>query len=151
MLKVAGDVADRLVLNLVTPSLAADLARVAGKPATVWVPAALDPGREAMQQLRRELVVYSGQPGYGEMFNAAGFSEVVALARSGASPAEILAAIPDAMIEAIGAVGDLATVRSRIAAFHEAGVETVALVPVTAGDPGGKRLLKEVGGQREAE
>ena len=151
MLKVAGDMADRLVLNLVTPSLAADLARVAGKPATVWVPAALDPGPEAMQQLRRELVVYAGQPGYGEMFNAAGFSEVVALARSGASPGEILAAIPDAMIAAIGAVGDLATVRSRIAAFHEAGVETVALVPVTAGDPGGKRLLKEVGGQREAE
>ena len=146
MLEVAAQMADRLVLNLVTPALAADLSRAAGRPTTVWVPAALDPGPDAMEQLRRELVVYAAQPGYGEMFVAAGFPDVVTLARSGASPREVLAEIPDAMIAAIGAVGDIATVRRRIAAFHAAGVETVALVPVTAGDPGGKRLLTEVGG-----
>ena len=149
MLEVAGEVADRLVLNLVTPALAGRLARQAGLPTTAWVPAALDPGPAALEQLRREMVVYAGQPGYGEMFGEAGFPEVVAFARSGAGPREVLAMIPDAMIAAVGAIGDAATIRARVAEFHAAGVETVALVPVTAGDAGGKRLLGEVGKWRE--
>jgi len=146
MIEVAATLADRLVLNLVTPALAGGLAKSAGRPTTVWVPAALDPDAAALEQLRRELVVYAGQPGYGEMFSAAGFGDVVTLARSGAHPREVLAKIPNAMIAAIGAIGDESEVRARIGAFHAAGVDTVALVPVTAGDPGGGRLLSRIGG-----
>lgn len=145
MLAVAGSAADRLVLNLVTPDLAGRLASGFPGPVTVWVPAAVDPGPQALAQLRRELVVYAGAPGYGEMFIEAGFGDVVELARSGAAPGEVLAGIPDAMITAVGAVGDLSAVRARVAAYHRAGVETVALVPVTAEDPGGRVLLELMG------
>jgi alkanesulfonate monooxygenase SsuD/methylene tetrahydromethanopterin reductase-like flavin-dependent oxidoreductase (luciferase family) len=140
-----------MVLNLVTPAAVErlvgslqDAAGACGRPAppvAVWVPAAVDPGPATMAQLRRALVSYVAAPGYGEMFAGAGFGEVVALARSGAHPGAVLDAVPDALVEAIGIVGDAATCASRLAAFREAGADHVALVPATAGDPGGRRTL----------
>lgn len=151
MLRAAVASADRIVFNLLTPELLARLrdrverlARELDKappPLAIWVPAALDPTPAAFDQLARQLVLYMAPPGYGEMFTRAGFGHVVQLARGGAHPREVLAAIPGELIESIGAVGDLATVRARIGAFHAAGAEAVALVPVTADDPGGERLL----------
>jgi alkanesulfonate monooxygenase SsuD/methylene tetrahydromethanopterin reductase-like flavin-dependent oxidoreductase (luciferase family) len=46
----------------------------------------------------------------------------------------------------VSAMGSLEQVRERIAEYHSAGATTVALVPVTAEDPGGKRLLTAIGG-----
>lgn len=146
MLEAAREVADRVVLNIVTPDAACELVARARLPVTVWLPAALDPGAPSMEQMRRELVGYIGQPGYAEMMAAAGYAEVVELARCGAHPREVVRSIPDALIEAVAALGDAAAVRRRIAAYHAAGVETVAVVPVTAEDPGGARLFEALKG-----
>jgi probable F420-dependent oxidoreductase len=128
MLRVASRLADRLVLNLLTPAQVAQFRARTTLPITVWVPAALDPGEEAALQVTRELKVYLAAPAYAEMFRRAGLSD----------PSEIAAQV--------SAMGSLEHVRERIAEYHSAGATTVALVPVTAEDPGGKRLLTAIGG-----
>ncbi|MFF0746012.1 LLM class F420-dependent oxidoreductase [Streptomyces sp. NPDC004111] len=144
--------ADRMVLNLLTPRSAALLVRQvrraaagSGRPAprvAAWVTAAVDPSPEALEQLRRGLVGYLAAPGYDAMFEAAGFGEVVAYARTRPHPKELLAAVPPEITSAVGLVGDVATVRARLAEYAAAGVDEVALVASsTDADPGGERTL----------
>jgi len=152
--RLAGEIADRMVLNLVTVDQVARLraalaeaAAAAGRstpPIACWIATAVDPSPSALDQLRRALVAYAGAPGYGEMFTDAGFGHVVTLARSGAHPREVLAAVPVELVEAIGAVGSAATVAQRLDEFHAAGVDDLALVPATAGDEAAARTLTEL-------
>jgi probable F420-dependent oxidoreductase len=128
MLKVAARLADRLVLNLLTPAQVAEFRIRTQLPITIWVPAALDPGEEARLQVTRELKVYLAAPAYAEMFRRAGLEDPLEIAAQGS------------------AMGSLEQVRERIAEYHSAGATTVALVPVTAEDPGGKRLFSAAGG-----
>ncbi|MGJ6963392.1 LLM class F420-dependent oxidoreductase [Streptosporangium sp. G11] len=160
--------ADRMVLNLITPASAARLitdlraAAQAGTPAperghppartpaprvAAWVTAAIDPGREAVDRIRRAVVGYLAAPGYGEMFAEAGFGDVVAFARTRPHPRELLAAIPDGLLEAVALLGDVDAARERLRAYADAGVDEVALVPVsTDADPGGVATLKALAG-----
>jgi probable F420-dependent oxidoreductase len=128
MLKVASRLADRLVLNLLTPAQVAAFRARTELPITIWVPAALDPGEEARLQVIRELKAYLAAPAYAEMFRQAGLED------------------PDQIATRVSAMGSLDQVRERIAAYHAAGAATVAVVPVTAEDPGGDRLLAAIGG-----
>jgi probable F420-dependent oxidoreductase len=155
MVRAAAELADRVVLNLVTPKQVAVVraavdgaARAVGcsaPPLTVWVPAAVDPGPATHRQLAGQLAAYVGAPGYGEMLSDAGFTDIVNLARSGTvRRAELSARIPLQMIEAVGAIGDRLSVQDRIEAFRAAGADIVALVPATAEDPGGRRVLASV-------
>ena len=128
MAATAARLADRLVLNLVTPAQVAGYRSRTEQPITVWVPAALDPGPAAMEQVLRELRVYLAAPAYAAMFRQAGLQE------------------PSAIAAAVSAMGNLDRIRERIAEYHSAGATTVALVPVTAEDPGGERLLRTLGG-----
>jgi probable F420-dependent oxidoreductase len=132
MLKVASHLADRLLLNLLTPAQVAEFRARTELPITIWVPAALDPGEAAMEQVRRELKVYLAAPAYAARFRQAGLGDA------------------DAIAARVSALGSLERIRDRIAEYHSAGATTVALVPVTAEDPGGARLLeaisREVGG-----
>jgi probable F420-dependent oxidoreductase len=151
MIRTAALVADRVVVNLLTPAqiarvrhsvdAAAAAAGRAAPPLVAWVPAALDPGPDSIAQLARQLVIYLAPPGYGEMFAEAGFGELVALARSGAHPREVLASVPRALIEAVAAIGDAAAVRAKLAEYRAAGADVVAVVPATADDPGGRGVL----------
>ena len=151
MTRVAARVADEVVLNLVTPAHVAAVrtaiaaeAEAAGRTRprlAVWVPVALAPGDVARRQLASQLAVYLAPPGYGEMFAALGFGALVDAARAGRPRRDLAAAVPHALAEAVGAIGDLATVRERIAAYHAAGADDVALVPSTAEDAGGARTL----------
>ncbi len=151
MLRAAARIADRVVLNLVTAAQLKrirtsidDAAAAAGRaapPITAWVPAALEPGDAALAEIRAQLVLYVGQPGYGEMFADAGHAAVVALARSGAHPRAVAAAITPALLETVCVAGGPAAIADRLAAYREAGADEVAIVPVTAEDPGGARLL----------
>ena len=152
MVRAAAELADRVVLNLVTPKqvavvraavdVAAGAAGRSAPPLTVWVPAAVDAGPATHRQLAGQLAAYVGAPGYGEMFSDAGFTSIVSLARSGTvRRADLSERIPLQMTEAVGAIGDRLTVQQRIAAFHAAGADTVAVVPATAEDPGGRRTL----------
>lgn len=149
---VAAELGDRMVLNLCTihavARLSAQLREAAARagrpvpPVALWIPVAVDPTDATIDQLRRALVAYVAAPGYGEMFAAAGFGDVVTAARGGAHPTAVLDAIPAALVEAVGAVGDVATVRARLAEYASAGADDLALVPATAGDDAGQRTLR---------
>ncbi|GAA3523753.1 LLM class F420-dependent oxidoreductase [Amycolatopsis ultiminotia] len=154
MTRVAAEVADEVVLNLVPVEHVArvreqldEQARAVGRtppPLAVWVPAALEPGTAALRQLAAQVSVYLSPPGYGELFSALGYRELVEAARSGVPRAGLAAAVPAGLLRVIGAFGGPAEIRERIAAYHEAGAGHVGLVPATAEDPGGRRLLREV-------
>ncbi|MCA2227846.1 LLM class F420-dependent oxidoreductase [Nonomuraea aurantiaca] len=140
--------ADRMVLNLITPASAGRLIAQlrAVNPATsvvAWVTAAVDPDREAINRIRRAVVGYLPAPGYGEMFAEAGFADVVAFARTRPHPRELFAAVPDELVASVSLLGDVDAIGARLAAYAAAGVEEVALVPVsTDRDPGGTATLK---------
>jgi len=70
----------------------------------------------------------------------------VARAREGAAPRELLKDVPAELPRAVGLVGSEAEVRERMALYRDAGVDEVALVPATAGDPGGRRTLEALKG-----
>lgn len=154
MTRVAARHADEVVLNLVPPEHVGAVratvegeAAAAGRPApglAVWVPVALEPGDEARAQLAAQVAIYLGAPGYGEMFSALGFSELVDRARQGARRSELAPSIPFELLEQIGAVGTIEDVVARIRLYHDAGADAVGIVPSTAEDPGGRRVLTAV-------
>jgi probable F420-dependent oxidoreductase len=155
--RVAARHADGVVLNLVPPehvsrvrALIEREAAAAGRPTprvAVWVPAALDPGERALAQLTGQLAVYLGATGYGDMFAALGFGALVEHARAGARRVELAAEIPLELLTQVGAIGDATEVAASIDAYHAAGADHVAVVPSTAEDPGGRRVLEAIARQ----
>ena len=151
MLRAATEVADRVVVNLVTPQqiqrTRAQMENIANElqcpcpPLVAWVPAALDPGPETYRQLAQQVAAYLGAPGYGDMFSEAGFGDVVERARAGESARALAGDVPSGLLDAVGMLGDVSAVQRRVAEFREAGADVIALVPATAEDPGGERLL----------
>jgi len=151
MLGVAAREADRALLNLVTPAAVREVratlereARAAGRACprlAVWVAAAHEPGPEAIAQLTRQVCVYLEPPGYGEMFRAAGFGALVERARAGEPQHALARDVPRALLEAVAMLGDGHALRARVDDYLAAGADEVALVPVTAGDEAGKRVL----------
>ena len=143
--RIAAVRGDRMVLNLVTPKTAARLCaqyrEAGGKRAAVWLPTAIDPDDDARQQLTRALVAYLGAPGYGDVFEEAGFGEVVAFARTRPHPRDLLEAIPPELVDAVGLVGDVTGVTKRLAEYHDAGIDDICVVPATASDRAGRRTL----------
>jgi probable F420-dependent oxidoreductase len=155
---VAAAHADRMVLDLVSPDLVRvfrgklDAAsRKAGRPApklAAWIPAAVDPDPASYRELNRSLAGYLAVSGYGEMFRAAGFGQAVEAALAGADIDELVEALPADAAGRIGLVGDVDTVGARLDAYAAAGLDEVAVVPATDGDPGGERTLTALAGFR---
>ena len=153
--RVAARRADRMLLNMVTPQslgrLRAELvaaAQSAGRPVpqlAVWLTCAVDPEPAAIQQLLQAIVGYLAAPGYGEMISEAGFAGLVEFARTRPHPRELLAAMPQELVAAIGLVGTEAEIRRRLEEYRAAGADEICLVPATAGDPGGTRTLATMG------
>jgi probable F420-dependent oxidoreductase len=150
--RVAARYADRMVINLVTPKSAARLVQMLHDecraqdrpvpPVAAWVAAAADPSPAAIEQLRRGLVAYLPVPGYSEMFAEAGFADVVAFARTGPHPRELLAAIPPEIVSHVSLVGNQTAIEARLADYADAGVDEVAIVPgSTDADPAGAATL----------
>ncbi|MFV0136823.1 LLM class F420-dependent oxidoreductase [Streptomyces sp. HMX87] len=143
--------ADRMLLDVVSPEQVATLrakllaaAEKAGRTPprlAAWVPAAIDPDPASLTQVLRSVVGYLAVPGYREMFAAAGFAEAVELARTGADPDTLLRALPTEAAATVGLIGDADAARARMDAYAAAGLDEIALVPATAGDPGGERTL----------
>jgi alkanesulfonate monooxygenase SsuD/methylene tetrahydromethanopterin reductase-like flavin-dependent oxidoreductase (luciferase family) len=137
-----------MVVNLVGPRTAGSLAsayREAGGTGRVaaWVCTAVDPGPAALEQLRRGLVGYLGAPGYAEMFRAEGFGTVVDFAATRPHPRELLAAIPPEMVAAVGFIGSVKEIRTRMDEYREAGVDDLVIVPsATDENPAGERTLR---------
>lgn len=152
--RVAARQADRMLLNMVTPHSLARLrsqmeaaAAKANRPApslAVWLCCAVDPHQDAIEQLLRAVVGYLAAPGYAEMISEAGFAELVGFARSRPHPKELLAAMPDELVSAIGLVGSQTEIERRIEEYRAAGADEICLVPATAGDPAGLRSLESM-------
>jgi probable F420-dependent oxidoreductase len=145
MMRVASQEGDEVVLNLVSADHVATVSKALhgpdGVPVAVWIPAALDPGPDTLRQLRSQLAVYLAPPGYGEMFTALGHGDLVARARAGAPRSELAQDIPVSLIEAVGAIGSADDIAGRVDEYFAAGAGHVGLVPATAEDPAGRRLL----------
>jgi probable F420-dependent oxidoreductase len=154
MIRVAAQHSDEVVLNLASPARVAEVraaintgAAAAGRAAprlTVWVPLAVNPGDAAHAQLAAQLAVYLGPPGYGEMFSALGFDDLVRSARTGGTRRELAAAVPIELLNHVCALGTADRVAARLHAYREAGADCVAVVPSTAEDPGGRATLRAV-------
>jgi probable F420-dependent oxidoreductase len=151
MTRVAARQADEVVLNLVPPDRVRTMrstidaeAEAAGRPhprLAVWVPAALDPGAAAFAQLAAQLAVYLAPPGYGDMFSELGFAELVQRARRGARRSELAPMIPAELLAHVCALGTRGEVTARVSEYHDAGADIVGVVPSTAEDPAGRRVL----------
>lgn len=161
-IRVAAELGDRMVANLVATDELAALRGALDAAAEgadrdprprlcVWVPTAVDPSRAAIDQIRHAAVAYLAAPGYAQMFERAGFGEVVAMARDGAHPRQLLAAVPDELAEAVGAVGDREQVLARLDAYGQAGADQVVIVPsATDDDPAGEATLRSIAATRLA-
>ena len=157
MTRVAATVADEVVLNLVTPEHVArtriavqEQARAQERvpPAiAVWVSVALEPGEATLRQLAAQIAAYLAPPGYGESFIALGFEELVLSARAGTRRAELAAAIPVELLRALCAIGSLKEIAARLSEYRAAGASHVGVVPATAEDPAGARVLEALGGR----
>jgi len=149
--RVAARRADRMLLNMVTPQSLGRLrgelvaaAEAAGRPVprlAVWLTCAVDPEPAAIQQLLQAIVGYLAAPGYAEMISEAGFAGLVEFARTRPHPRELLAAMPQELVAAIGLVGTEAAIKHRLEEYRAAGADEICLVPATEGDPGGLRTL----------
>ena len=155
MTRAAAATADELVLNLVTPEHVEQVrasvdahARTAGRPApeiAVWVTVALDPGAATLAQMAAQIAVYLRPPGYGEMFTELGFGALVQRARAGARRSELAGQIPPELLGEVCAIGSEEEIAARLASYLAAGATRIGVVPATAEDPAGQRVLGALG------
>ena len=120
--------ADRMVLNMVDVATAAALAPQHRNTA-VWLCAAIDPTDEERAWLARGFVGYLGAPGYADMFERAGFGELVEFARSRPGPKAVFERMPPELLDTVALVGSEGHVRDRIAAYQAAGISEICVVP----------------------
>jgi probable F420-dependent oxidoreductase len=146
MLAMAGRCGDRVVMNLVSASQTAEAARTVPVPIAVWVVAGVDPAEEGYEQIRRQIALYLGAPGYASALTNAGMPDLVEAARTGLPTSDLARLITGRHLESVAALGTSEEVIARLARYQEAGAE-VMVVPLTAGDPGGLRTLSAVANQ----
>ena len=142
--RMAGEVADGVLLNWCTPERVADAvtlvregAESAGRdPAAVtvavYVRANLGEDRDAaMAALKGAVGEYASFPAYRRQFALMGLgavAEAAAAAHRARRPAEIA----EALVRAVALTGDPAEARSRLQAFRDAGAELPVVYPVSA-------------------
>jgi alkanesulfonate monooxygenase SsuD/methylene tetrahydromethanopterin reductase-like flavin-dependent oxidoreductase (luciferase family) len=151
MTRVAAATADEIVLNLVTPERVAQVREIVDSEAhrherpppaiAVWVAVALDPGGPTLSQLAGQTAVYLRPPGYGEMFKELGFGSLVDRARAGAKRGELAEEITIELLGQVCAVGSERQIKDRLASYRAAGATRIGVVPATAEDPAGNRVL----------
>jgi len=154
MCELAGEIADGAILWLCSPTYVREIAlpaiergrRRAGKPLAGFeivaaVPLAVtDDPQSATKVFRTELSRYIQLPFYRVMMERSGLAE--ALRRFDAT-----GETPDAVAQALGGVGDVATARAYVRAYRDAGVTLPAIRPITFPDaPWYRRTLEEAAG-----
>lgn len=134
MARVAGELASGAVLNWVTADRARTIAgwvregaeRAGKDPAAVeiacYVPACVGDEAAARRELTRQLRAYGALRAYQQVLAASGIVDLPE------------GEIPSGVLDALGAHGDQATVRSRIAEYVDAGVTLPVLAPYPVGD-----------------
>lgn len=146
MLRLAGEVADGVILNMVPESALAQVlgavregAERAGRdPGAIEVVSRIhvhvseDPGADAAL-VRMAFGAYAATLGYNRFFRWIGFeAEAAAIAEafSRGDRETVAAAMTPRLCDAMAVVGDADRVRSRLRAYAEAGVDIVVLNPI---------------------
>jgi len=151
MCELAGEIADGAILWLCSPTYVRDVAvpaiergrRRAGRPLAGFeivaaVPLAITDDRQAASKaFRAELTRYIQLPFYRAMMERSGLAE--ALRRF-----DETGETPDAVAQALGAVGDASAARAYVQAYRDAGVTLPAIRPITFADaPWYRRTLED--------
>ena len=154
MLELAGEIADGVVLWLCDPAYIRRVAmpalergrRRAGKDMSGFevvaaVPLAVtDDAFKARDAFRTELARYLALPFYRAMLEASGHGASIQRF-DGGQPAG------DALVDALGGIGDAARCRAYVAEYRAAGVTLPAIRPITVPDaPWYRRTLEEAAG-----
>jgi probable F420-dependent oxidoreductase len=149
MLRLAGEVADGVMLWLCTPPYIRDVVvpmvregreragrTLEGFDIVPAVPSGLvgDPA-DAHASLRRELIPYFGLPFYRVMLERSGFADEVAAYDAAAGDFERMqAAISDRFLGELAAVGDADAVRAGVERYRAAGATSPCVGPVSKTD-----------------
>jgi len=141
MLKLAGEIADGVLLNYLPAShVATSVAKIReGGNAKIfaYVHAAVGDLAVSAKSARKDLFNYAMADSYANMFKQAGFSDEIEdiRARHAARDREgALAAISERMIQAIDFIGSEAGVTDFVKSYVDAGVEHPVLMPLPWGD-----------------
>jgi len=149
MLRLAGEVADGVMLWLCNPNYIRDVVMpcvregreragrtLEGFDVVAGVPGALtDDPHAAWAAMRRDLLPYLGLPFYRTMLERSGFgADIEAYDAAGGDATAMQAAISDDFLAALTAVGDEAGVRDGLARYRDAGTTTAALGPIPGTD-----------------
>ncbi len=146
-MRLAGEVADGVLLNWCTPERVAfareqvrDGARAAGRDpdeitVAVYVRACV--GQEepaALDVLKAAAAAYASEPAYGKQFEAMGLGPEAAAAAA-ALQAGGVQDVPEALVRAVCLLGDANAARARMAEYRRAGADMPVVYPVPALDP----------------
>jgi len=141
MLKLAGEIADGVLLNYLPAShVGASVEQVRkGGDATIYayVHAAVGSLEERANSARRDLFNYAMADGYARMFKEAGFEAEVNELRQKQSEKDregAVAAISERMIQAIDFIGSETAVTDFVKTYIDAGVEHPILMPMPWGE-----------------
>ena len=141
MLKLAGEIADGVLLNYIPCAhvpASIDQVRKGGQAKIfAYVHAAVAGWERASRSARKDLFNYAMADGYANMFRAAGFGEDVDALRELNKQRDrdgALAAISDNMIQAINFIGGQEQVGDFVKSYVDAGVEHPVLMPMPWGD-----------------
>ena len=150
MLRLAGQLADGVILNWISPSRvrsAVEIVRqealLAGRdPASVevvcFVRAAVTPARDAAWRvMRRLLATYAAMPAYARMFEEAGFTGDVAamsVAWAAGGVEAAAAAASDEFVRDLAVVGSTQECLEGLNRYRDAGADLVAAYPFPVGD-----------------
>ncbi len=149
MLRLAGEIADGVILWLCNPSYIRDVVipevsagreragrSLEGFDVVAAVPAALSEDRaSAYGAMRKDLIPYFGLPFYRAMIERTGFGADIAAYDAAAGDIEAMAgAISDGFLDELTAVGDEAAVQAGVARYHDAGTSSPCVGPIPKTD-----------------
>lgn len=141
MLKLAGEIADGVLLNYIPAThVAESVATVRkGGNATIfaYVHAAVGEMDRCARSARKDLFGYAMADGYANMFRRAGFGDEVDELRERQAQRDrdgAIAAVSERMIQAINFIGSQQQVGEFMRSYIEAGVEHPVLMPMPWGD-----------------
>ena len=84
----------------------------------------------AARVFRDELVRYLSLPYYRTMFRASGFGDALAAFDRDRSPGRDADAVPAALVDALGAIGDARRARAEVEAYRVAGATLPVVRPI---------------------
>jgi alkanesulfonate monooxygenase SsuD/methylene tetrahydromethanopterin reductase-like flavin-dependent oxidoreductase (luciferase family) len=149
MLRLAGEIADGVLLWLCTPKYIEDVVigevragreraglTLEGFDVAPAVPAAVTDDPEAVHAaMRGELIPYFGLPFYRAMIERSGFgADIAAYDAAAGDLAAMQSAISDEFLAALTAIGDAAAVREGIGRYRAAGASTPCIGPIGKSD-----------------